>query len=70
MGVDWNAIRVKLETALNAALDNPSPTYSINGQSVSFESYIAMLRRELAEAEKMEARATGPWSIKKTAIPR
>lgn len=68
MSVDWATIRAKLETALNAALDNPSPTYSINGQSVSFETYIAMLRRELAEVEKLEASSTGPYYVVKRGI--
>lgn len=68
MPVNWSAIVTKLETALNNALDNPAPNYSINGQTVSFESYIAMLRRELAEAEKMEATQDGPWSVVKRGI--
>lgn len=68
MAVDWAAIRAKYETALNEALDNPAPNYSINGQSVSFESYIAMLRRELAEVEKLEAGQGGPFRVVKKAI--
>lgn len=68
MSVNWDQIVTKLETALNAALDNPSPTYSVNGQSVSFETYISMLRRELQAAEDAAARSTGPYQVVKRGI--
>jgi len=68
VAVDWDTIVSGLESALNAALDNPSPNYSINGQQVSFADYIRMLREQLAEAEKAASSAAdGPYQIRKRA---
>ena len=68
MPADWATIVTGLQAAIEAALANPAPNYSINGQSVSFADYIAMLRRELAEAEKAEsASVDGPYQIRKRA---
>lgn len=68
MAVNWSAIAVKLEAALNAALDSPSPNYTINGQSVSFADYIDMLRKQLVEVEKLAASSGTPIVIKKRAL--
>ena len=42
---------------------NPKPTYSIDGQSVSWESYYAMLLRSMEELRRQVQIAGGPFEF-------
>lgn len=41
--------------------ENPKPSYSIGGQSVSWESYFATLTRQLEDLDRAIQRANGPY---------
>lgn len=70
MAVDYSTAIANLTAELNAATANPSPNYSINGQSVSFADYIAMLVAQLEKLEKLQVGQRGPWAVVKRAILR
>jgi len=65
---DYSTSIANLKAALEEATANPSPNYSINGQSVNYADYIAMLVNSLKELEELQAVAPaegGPFIIKK-----
>ena len=41
---------------------NPKPSYSVDGQSISWESYLDMLNRQLEALDKSIQRAQAPFS--------
>lgn len=43
--------------------DNPKPTYSVGGKSVSWESYLAMLIKEQESLDASVARASSPYQV-------
>jgi len=40
---------------------NPKPTYSVNGQSVSWESYLSMLTDQLIKLQTAQQSLAGPF---------
>lgn len=40
---------------------NPKPTYSVNGQSVSWESYLSMLTDQLVKLQAAQQSLAGPF---------
>ena len=40
---------------------NPKPTYSVNGQSVSWESYLSMLTEQLIKLQTAQQSLAGPF---------
>jgi len=40
---------------------NPKPDYSVNGQSVSWSSYLDMLTRQLDALQKAQQNLAGPY---------
>ena len=40
------------------------PNYSVDGESYSWESYLAMLSREFSAMLQNEQRAAGPWKVR------
>lgn len=40
---------------------NPKPSYSINGQSVSWESYLSMLTGQITQLQQAQQSLAGPW---------
>lgn len=40
---------------------NPKPDYSVNGQSISWGSYLDMLTRQLEGLQKAQQNLAGPW---------
>ena len=80
VGVAIVAADVDLSTSLQSALENvilqltlitanPKPSYSIDGQSVSWESYYAMLLRSIDELRKQIQIQSGPFELRTTARP-
>jgi len=40
---------------------NPKPSYSVNGQSVSWESYLSMLTEQLIKLQTAQQSLAGPY---------
>ena len=40
---------------------NPKPSYSVNGQSVSWESYFSMLTEQLIKLQTAQQSLAGPY---------
>ena len=40
---------------------NPKPSYSVNGQSVSWESYLSMLTEQLIKLQTAQQSLAGPF---------
>jgi len=40
---------------------DPKPTYSVNGQSVSWESYLSMLTEQLIKLQTAQQSLAGPY---------
>lgn len=40
---------------------NPKPTYSVNGQSVSWESYLSTLTDQLTKLQMAQQNLAGPY---------
>ena len=50
-----------LTAALATATASPKPSYSIDGQSVSHESYLAMLVTQIKALTELVVDAAGPY---------
>lgn len=49
----WQSIKAKATKRLNEILANPKPTYSVGGESYSWESYQRMLSDMVEKANAM-----------------
>jgi hypothetical protein len=61
---DLTAARENVAAQLRNLTANPKPTYSLDGKSVSWESYFGMLTRQMEELNKLIQIEGGPqWLI-------
>lgn len=54
-------IKAKALTRLSELLDNPKPSYSVDGQSVSWSEYQKMLQETIRWADEQAAVDAGPY---------
>lgn len=54
-------VRNQIAARLVEVTAENKPTYSVDGKSVSWESYVAMLSNQLEKIEAALARASGPF---------
>jgi hypothetical protein len=53
---------------INEVTANPKPDYSVDGESYSWSSYLAMLNRQLFVMEQSRQRADGPFEVRSSGI--
>lgn len=56
-------IRSNLLTYIASVTANPKPTYSIDGQSVSWDDHLASLWKQLESLDEQIATAGGPYEV-------
>lgn len=66
---DLTTAKANAASRLAAITANPQPTYSIDGQSVSWETYHSMLTRAIESLNKLIQVEGGPQEIVTQAIP-
>lgn len=53
-----------LAAKIAEATANPKPNYSLDGESYSWESWLAMLMNQMEVLEKARQRADGPFEVR------
>jgi hypothetical protein len=56
--------RESLIAKIAEATANPRPTYSLDGQSFDWTSYLGMLTDQLVKLDEAIMRAQAPWQVK------
>lgn len=57
---ELTTIRDQVIARMKAITESPKPTYSIDGESYSWESYFSMLSNQVKTIEESMQRASGP----------
>ena len=63
----FNTIRSQTLSIIAEVTANPKPTYSIDGQAVSWTEYLAQLQKTISWCDDMLAREDGPVEVVSTA---
>lgn len=58
---DLQAAQASLTAAIASAVANPQPSYSIDGQSVDRNAYLASLTARLKEVNRLIVEIEGPY---------
>jgi len=58
---DLEAAQASLTAAIAAAVADPKPSYSIDGQSVNHDAYLASLTARLKEINRLIVEIGGPF---------
>ena len=56
-------IRSNLLAYLATESANPKPSYSIDGQSVSWDQHRTSIMQQISELNELIAAADGPWEV-------
>ena len=63
-----NAAITNVAAQIASITANPQPTYSVDGQSVSWSEYLAMLTKQMEDLQEVSIFLTGPYSLVSQAI--
>lgn len=58
---DLGVAITQIAATIKSITTDPKPSYSINGQSVSWESYLSMLTGQLTQLQQAQQSLAGPW---------
>ena len=62
-------IRSNLISVMVTESAAPKPSYSIDGQSVSWTEYRTSLLSQIKQIDELTASTSGPWEVSVTGIP-
>ena len=60
---DLKTIRTQLVARITEVTASPKPSYSVDGQAVSWTQYLAELRKQLQEINEQINQADGPFEF-------